>query len=336
MSSLMRHVFVKKIFKDHVVNLIIACLFISGFVVFEFWDHYSPPAFRERNKREISRIKVDSPDFYFAVFGDNKGHDAGFRPLLRNINQDKEIAFAMDLGDLVRQGRRWFYRRFVRQVQKNLTIPFLVAIGNHDLYKGSANYREIFGPTYYSFQIGQSYFIVLDASTISHFDKVERQWLEDELQRSQASRVRFVFMHIPPFDPRGPGFYKCLPEKDRKDLIDLFRRYQVTHLFASHLHGYFSGVWEGVPYTITGGAGAGLHGKDPQHFFHHYIKVHVSGGKVETEPKRIDRETRMMDFFSYIADCGPEWGLLAGALISLFTLGLSIRKDYSESKGKCV
>ena len=218
-------------------------------------------------------------------------------------------------------------------VQKNLTIPFLAVIGNHDLYKGSANYREIFGPTYYSFQIGQSSFIVLDASITSQFDKGERQWLEDELQRSQAASVRFVFMHVPPFDPKeGRGY--CLPEKDGKDLLDLFKRYQVTHLFVSHIHGYFSGVWEGVPYTITAGAGAGLRGNDPRHHFHHYVEVHVSGGKVETEPKRINRETRMKDLFSYIADCGPEWGLPAGALISLLILGLSIGKDYSKSKRK--
>jgi hypothetical protein len=326
---------VKKIFKDHPVAVIIASLFILGSLIFEFWNHYSPRAGHDWNKREISRIKVDPTDFYFAVFGDNKGHDSGFQPLLRIINQDKKIGFAMDLGDLVREGRRWYFRRFVGQLQKNLTIPFLGAIGNHDLYKGSGNYQEFFGPTYYSFQIGQSYFIVLDAAEgRTHFDKAERQWLEDELQRSQASKIRFIFMHVPLFDPREGLGYKCLPEEDGRDLLALFKRYQVTHLFASHIHGYFSGLWEGVPYTITGGAGAGLQGEDPRNFFHHYVEVHVSGGKVEMEPKRIYRETRVKDVVSYIADCGPEWGLLPGALISLFVLGLSLRRDYNKSKRK--
>ena len=323
----------KKIFKDHPVTVIIASLFILGFLIYEFWNHFSPRSGFDWNKREISRINVDSNDYYFAVFSDSKGHDAGFKPLLRDIDRNKKISFAIGVGDLVREGRRWYYRRFVRQAQKILTIPFLAVIGNHDLYKGSENYQEMFGPTYYSFQLGQSSFIILDASMTSHFNKVERQWLEDELQRSQAARVRFVFMHVPPFDPKeGRGY--CLPEKDGKDLLDLFKRYQVTHLFVSHIHGYFSGVWEGVPYTITAGAGAGLRGNDPRHHFHHYVEVHVSGGKVETEPKRINRETRMKDLFSYIADCGPEWGLLPGALISLFVLGLSIRRDSRKGKRK--
>ncbi len=74
-------------------------------------------------------------------------------------------------------------------------------------------------------------------------------------------------MDVPPFDPRGNGFSECLPEKDKKDLLDLFRRYNVMHAFASHIHGYFAGVCEGISYTITGGAGGRLKGSDPEHFF---------------------------------------------------------------------
>ncbi len=327
-----------RLFKNHPVNLIIVSLFILGFVAFEFWDHYVPPSVQDRNRREISRIKVDPADFSFAVFGDHKGHDACFEPLLREVDHDKQISFAFELGDLLRQGRRWFYRRFLNQIETNLSVPFLAVIGNHDLYRGSsANYREIFGPTYYSFQIGQATFIILDTSARFRFDQSERRWLEAELQRSQTSKIRFVFMHVPPFDPRGcPEFVKCLSEKDGKDLLDLFGRYHVTHFFASHIHGYFSGVREGVPYTITGGAGAGLHGKDPEHFFHHYIKVHVSGDGVSMEVKRIDDTPRMMDLFSFMKDFGPEWGLLAGSVISLLTLGFSMKKDYRKNKGKPV
>ena len=327
-----------KVFRNHPVNLIIASLFILGFVAFELWNYYVPPSVQDRNKREISRIKVEPADFSFAVFGDHKGHEFIFEPLLRDVDHDKQIAFAIELGDLVRQGRRSFYRRFLNEVEKNLSIPFLAVIGNHDLYRGSTNYREIFGPTYYSFQIGHTYFIILDTSARFRFDKAQRQWLEAELQRSQASKIRFVLAHVPLFDPRGrPEFVKCLSEKDAKDLLDLFRRYHVTHFFASHIHGYFSGAWEGVPYTITGGAGARLHGKDPEHFFHHYIKVHVSGSRLEMEVKRINIEkTKLKDFLSFMKDFGPEWGLFAGMLIALFTLGYSIKKDYRKSRGKPV
>jgi 3',5'-cyclic AMP phosphodiesterase CpdA len=216
-------------------------------------------------------------------------------------------------------------------VQGDLAIPFLTAIGNHDLNNGSPdNYLEIFGPTYYTFQIGQSYFIILDATTESGFDRTERQWLEYELQKAQTSKARFVFMHVPPFDPRGSGFNKCLPEKDRKDLLDLFRRYKVSHLFASHIHGYFSDVWEGVPYTITGGAGGRLQGSDPQHFFHHYIKVHVHDGKVDTTVQRVEAKSAVASLYDLMQDDLLEWGLLVGAGISLLLLGLSLWSRHSS------
>jgi 3',5'-cyclic AMP phosphodiesterase CpdA len=267
---------------------------------------------------------VNPDDFTFAVFGDNKGNHTFFDPLLRDIGRDREIVFAIDVGDLVGNGKRSEYRRFLNQVQKNLTIPFLAATGNHDFNNGFDHYRRIFGPTYCAFQVGQGYFIVLDATKESGLDKAERQWLEDELRKAQGAKARFIFMHIPPFDPRG-GTY--LPHKDKDDLLDLFRRYKVTHLFASHIHGYFSGTWEGIPYTITGGAGARLQGNDPEHFFHHYMRVHVNNGKVDLTVRRINGEDAVVRFFGFLGDNFVEVGLLLGVVICVLGLWFStIRK----------
>ena len=242
---------------------------------------------------------------------------------MHDIDHDKEIAFAIDIGDLVRDGKRGQYRRFLDQVQENLTIPFLTATGNHDFNNGFDNYTNIFGPTYYVFQVGQCSFIVLDVTKDSGLDKMERQWLEGELIKAQDARARFVFMHMPPFDPRG-GIY--LPEKDKNDLLDLFRRYKVSHLFTSHVHGYFSGMWEGVPYTVTGGAGARLQGKDPQHFFHHYVKVHINNKKVDLTVRRINGENIMVRFYDLMEDHAIEGGLLLCAGICMLTSWFSMRR----------
>jgi serine/threonine-protein phosphatase CPPED1 len=319
---------IQKIFKEHPIKIIIlASLCVLLFIGITVWHHYAPVSIHNWNQKELSRITVADPnDFTFAVMGDNKGNHSVFEPLLRDIGHDKDILFAIDDGDLVDEGTVGHYRRFLHQVQENLAIPFLTAIGNHDLNHGSNNnYQEIFGPTYYSFQVGQSHFIVLDAITESGFDKAERQWLEKELQKGQASKARFVFMHVPVFDPRGGTYHKSLPDKDQKDLLDLFRRYKVTHLFASHLHGYFSGVWAGVPYTITGGAGGSLQGKDPEHFFYHYVKVHVSQGKADVMLRRIDAEHGVTYLFDLIEDYALRWILLLAAGLLLLSLGLSVR-----------
>ena len=315
----------KKALKGHPIKIIIASLCIMLFIGLTIWDYCAPLSIRDSNKKEISRIEVANPDsFTFAVFGDNKGNHSFFEPLLHDIAQDKEIAFAIDDGDLVGDGKRRQYRHFLNQVQKNLKIPLLTAIGNHDLNNGSTkNYLEIFGPTYYTFQIGQNYFFVLDATSELGFDKAERQWLEDQLNRAQDAKARFIFMHVPPFDPRG-GFH--LPEKDAKNLSGLFRRYNVTHFFASHIHGYFSGIWEGVPYTITGGAGARLQGSDPQHFFHHYVKVHVHGGKVDMTVKRINADNVIVRLSDLVEDNAIGIGLLLCAGISALSLWFSVPK----------
>jgi hypothetical protein len=320
---------VKRVFREHPIKMILFSVCILSFMGLSLWDGYAPLSIHRWNEKEISRIKVADPaDFTFAVFGDNKGNYSFFEPLLHHIAQDKEIVFAIDTGDLVSDGKRVQYRRFLHQVQENIAIPLLTAIGNHDLMNGSnSNYREIFGPTYYAFQVGQCFFIVLDANSDLGVDKAQRQWLEDELQKAQGSEARFVFMHVPPFNPRST----YPPERNGKDLMDLLKRYNVTHLFPSHIHGYFSGIWEGVPYTITGGAGARLQGSDPQHFFHHYVKAHVNHGKVELTVRQIQKENGMILFFDMIEDNPLKCGLLLGAAISLLMLGPSIMNRHRLS-----
>ncbi len=323
----------KKIFKEHPIKAILAALCILSFIGITVWHASAPIPIHNRNQREISRITVADPnDFTFAVMGDNKGNRSVFEPLLRDIGHDKEIAFALDDGDLVDGGTVGHYRRFLSQVQGNLTIPFLTAIGNHDLNHGSnKNYQDIFGPTYYSFQVGQGYFIVLDAVTEAGFDKTERQWLEKELQKGQAVKARFVFMHVPVFDPRGGTYHKSLPDKDQKDLLGLFRRYKVTHLFASHLHGCFTGMKAGVACTLTGGAGGYLQGKDPEHFFYHYIKVNVKNGKADIMVRRVAAENGMAYFIDLMEDYVLQWSLLLAAALLLLSIGLSLMRRTRRS-----
>jgi serine/threonine-protein phosphatase CPPED1 len=248
--------------------------------------HSATPLPQDRNAAEVRRIHLSSPsDYTFAVLGDNKGNTTIFEPLLRAIDKDPEIAFAVHTGDLVDGGTRDHYTAFLTQLNANMRRPFLAAIGNHDLDKGSASaYSEFFGPLHYSFKAGGDSFFVLNAYDESGLRRGELQWLEQELAKAQSSRNRFAFMHVPPFDPRGSGFDKCLKDGDR--LVTLLKRHRLTHLFASHLHGYFSGSSEGLPYTITGGAGAKLQGKDPEHFFHHFVKVRVRGSGVDSAPIR--------------------------------------------------
>ena len=150
-------------------------------------------------------------------------------------------------------------------MRQNLHKPLLAVIGNHELYGegGLELYHEIFGPDDYAFQINHNYFIVVNDAAKEGLSPEQLRWLEAELQKSQAAKTRLVFLHIPLFDPRGGENHHCLRPEQAAKLLALFKKYKVTHVFAGHIHDYYTGTWDGVPYTITGGAGAPLYGTDP-------------------------------------------------------------------------
>ena len=161
------------------------------------------------------------------------------------------------------------FRRFFNQV-KNLKMPILTALGNHDLDPGthevsqgkndkkfgsflnSKNYQKMFGPTYYSFTLGSAYFIVTDISTEymantvaqnKYFDD-ELNWLESELKKSTSYKDSFVFSHVPPFKGKKElkGTQKDDPEKFLRnpgysdEIKNLCVKYSVDYFFGCHLH----------------------------------------------------------------------------------------------------
>lgn len=242
------------------------------------------------NAASLARIKAIQPGaITFAVMGDCRDDNpAVFIQLLRQEEADPEVGFAVMLGDLVQTSGLEQYRTFVRRVRENLFKPLLAVVGNHDLSGSSPQlYQAIFGPSYYSFQLKDHYFIMVDDAFPKNLDEAQMAWLERELQKAQGCRTRLVFCHQPLFDPRGGDHRHALPPAAGSRLAALFKKYQVTHIFAGHIHGYFTGHWDGVPFTITAGAGATLYGEDPAHFFFHYLKVSLVGDQVRIEVRRV-------------------------------------------------
>ena len=243
------------------------------------------------NAQQIEKIQSQpaSNRFCFAVMGDNKNDFGTFQKIIRDINQRKP-SFAIDVGDLVFESDKEEYRIFYHEIQKSKS-PFLVAIGNHELRdEGSSLYTKIFGKTYYAFSHNNSLFIVLDDANEKYLDATQMNFLKQNLQRKFAHK--FVFMHVPPFDPRQYdldilGLHKdiklehCLSDKENaQQFMNLMSQYHVDAVFTSHIHAYFKEVKNGVPYFITGGAGASMWFSNPQHYFYHYINTCVDDNKV--------------------------------------------------------
>jgi 3',5'-cyclic AMP phosphodiesterase CpdA len=241
---------------------------------------------RDWNSQNLARLQAPKDDtLTFAVLGDNRNNPAVFDAILKQMARDPGLEFAIHLGDMVPTGELKNYQDFFHSLKNYLKLPLLAVIGNHELSQDPDGrlYRKIFGPRDFAFQLGGSYFIMLDNAGEAGLGKNQLHWLEAELKKSQTCRIRLVFLHVPLFDPRIGDQPHALPPEIGNRLAALFREYQVTRIFAGHIHGYFDGQWDGVPYTISAGAGAPLYGTDPAHFFFHYLVVTVKGAKLQVQ-----------------------------------------------------
>lgn len=267
--------------KRHIATFVAIVVLLTAVVL----NDYLPVGPGNYNKKQIDRVRSLSPSDYFtfAVMGDSQDGSKTFKKILKDIDNDHYI-FAIDNGDLVFDGEKAKYRTFYNMI-KNVQTPFLVAIGNHDIKEGGAeNYFDIFGKFYYSFDYGNSLFIVLDDANEKTIDAVQMGWLEEQLQKNYQHK--FVFLHVPLFDPR-PRVDKSLKNKQNvQEFMALMEKYKPDVVFSSHIHAYFDEMRNGVNYIITGGAGSELWGTDPDHYFNHYIKIEVNGDKVSKEVVR--------------------------------------------------
>jgi hypothetical protein len=245
-------------------------------------NDYLPVGPGNYNQKQIDKIHSLAPSdhFSFAVMGDNKNSFKIFSKILKDIDNN-HYTFAIDVGDLVYDGEKTKYRIFYNMI-KNEQAPFLVAVGNHDIREGGAeNYFDIFGKFYYSFDYDNSLFIVLDDANEDRIDAVQMRWLGEQLQRNYQHK--FVFLHVPAFDPRPNTNNSLSNKQNAQEFMNLMERYKINIVFASHIHAYFDETKNGINYIITGGAGSELWGIDPDHYFNHYIKIEVNGDKISKE-----------------------------------------------------
>jgi len=280
----------------------------SLWVYSEVSDFQMPPE-RALNYQAIQEIETryQGGTFSYAVVGDSKNSPV-FDDVIRRINQDDSIDFVIMGGDLVLYPTVETYRSFLAQ-RAELHAPSVVLPGNHDVaFKNHYFYHLIFGRFYRSFVVGDSQFILLDDSNEERIDADQLDWLKQQLEAGQSYKNRFVFMHVPMWDPRGTNelgvrFAHSLGDTDAaRRLEDLFRQQKVTLLFESHIHGYYDIPEQGLHQVITGGGGAALSGSDPQHAFFHYIKVTVSDTTVSTQLVALEKQKSTKVLAQYLTN----------------------------------
>jgi hypothetical protein len=110
--------------------------------------------------------------------------------------------------------------------------------------RGSATHVDCFkraaGNTFprmgnFSYDYANAHFVVLDANLYMNWqDGKLRAWLEQDLQKAQLAKWRFVMFHQPPFN----ADLHHGDEQQMRLVADIFQRYKVDVVFAGHVHNY--------------------------------------------------------------------------------------------------
>ena len=114
----------------------------------------------------------------------------------------------ISLGDLVWDNMP-FHSVYKEQIRK-IGVPVFQVIGNHDHDKAIGmdteadhSFRAAFGPTYYSYNIGDCHFVVLDdvlytgsSNYTAEITEAQMAWLEQDLKHVPKDKLIIIGVHI--------------------------------------------------------------------------------------------------------------------------------------------
>jgi len=149
--------------------------------------------------------------------------------------------FVMFTGDLTHTTddpnvRRTRMREFQSIVAGLKVKPLHLMPGEHDasLDNGEA-YRELFGPTHYTFDHRGVHFVVLDnvSDPTGRVGDAQIAWLTDDLSHQSADARIVVFTHRPLFDLAPQWDWAT---RDGAAVIDVLQKHPYVTVFYGHIH----------------------------------------------------------------------------------------------------
>ena len=148
------------------------------------------PASRRSEVRfvQITDIHVTQKDDTVSTFSEDIEEINALQP---------EAAFVIATGDLVNNGKSTFeFENYVRTMA-GFRIPLFNVPGNHDAKApGSmAHYHHYLGPDYYSFNVGDGHFVMLNCLS---FDEEQKAWIEKDLAAAPKGAARIFALHYLP------------------------------------------------------------------------------------------------------------------------------------------
>ncbi len=269
------------------INRIKIAVFLCGYLVF---IASSPASATGENEKVVAGLKQKPPvrEWSFAVLGDNRYScqtcDWAYERVISSMGREP-FDFAINTGDFVNTGTEGEYQGYLERIRK-LGFPTINILGNHDLppddISNTGLFEKYFGQPYFYFDYQNARFIILNNSA-HEFGEGQRAWLDKTLAEAKG-RLKFVFMHIPTFNPSRRSSYLIKWDDDYKPFEEIIQRHKVDILFTGHLHLLHDSIYQGTRTIITGGAGAPLYETPEEGGVYHWVKVLVKGKSVMAEP----------------------------------------------------
>ena len=196
---------------------------------------------------------------------------------------DIQARFGMTMGDILFDDLSMFsrYNALIAQIG----IPWYNVPGNHELNFEAADdryaletFKRYYGPPYYSFEVGDALFVVLDnieyqgngqsdpgdirgdGGYVARLGKRQLDWLEKELSFVPDDRLIFLAMHAP-----LDSYVFDSPMVDRRALFRLLSGRPNLYAVAGHTHTTEHHYFD----SEDGFSGPGA--------FHHHVLTTVSG-----------------------------------------------------------
>ena len=232
----------------------------------------------ERKDFELVRTVNDS--FNLFVLGDmhlaRRLEDLSqFSQLARTLNQaisaSSDPSYILTLGDMT-WDLYWYsnsyqFPQYVNTMNSALSIPFFHTMGNHDNdmnsvgdYNKSFRYTRDIAPTYYSFNLGQIHFIVMDNIDYNNvgtgsdargdykrnYTAEQMAWLAKDLSYVDKSTPVFITSHAPVSSPNGTSWNNnylngadTAGEANMVTFINAVSSHNV-HFLSGHTHNIFN------------------------------------------------------------------------------------------------
>ncbi len=204
------------------------------------------------NQQNIDKIQaIPYTDTLSIIVIADPHHDyENLEDFVSMANNLSGISFIAIAGDFTTFGLQTEYRE-IYQILKDLNIPYVAVVGNHDLLgNGEKVYKEMFGNMDFEFTCNNHKFICINSNSREYEfnEKIpDLNWMENELNDPNTYDGIFILSHIAPFHS---DFDPALEDRYATALSGSGRVKLSMH---GHAHDfYFTDHYDdGVEYLVT-------------------------------------------------------------------------------------